>query len=155
MDIEFLLSLSIKSLTTWIYILLFAFIIFFKRKKMWIYDSLYSLGMMVGIIGVMICLYNKLLDHYSYYSDIPRSVIEIFCNVSHIFLIVFLLIYKPKLYGKSNIMKSVLLLFSICIIYLVFNNPNDVYIGIPMNSYLNFSCAICLLIYFLYNKIPM
>jgi hypothetical protein len=154
MDLVVLSSYFIKQLTSWTYIFIFLFIISNIKKK-WIYDTLFALGMGVGIIGVMFCLYHKIILHYSNLLNISTTFSEVFCNISHLLLIIFLIFYKPVLSGKSHIFKSFAALVSVCMTYLFLVDPKAIYQGVPINTFITFSSGICLLILYLRDDTPI
>ena len=154
MDLVLLSSYFIRQLTSWAYIFIVLFVISNIKKK-WVYDALFALGMGVGIIGVMFCLYHKIILHYSNLLNISTIFSEIFCNISHLVLIIFLIFYKPILSGKSHIFKSFVALVSVCITYLFLVDPQIIYKGVPINTFITFASGICLLILYLRDDNPI
>jgi hypothetical protein len=134
----------IKFFTLYTYLLIFLFTLF-NFKKRWIWDTLYSLGMMVGLVGTLITYKTEFLQYYANITGIPVMDIRVFSIISHLLIIGILFIYKPILYGKSSILFSSLLLLVIVGMYIFYFNPNDIY---PYHSMENI-IPMCILFYIL------
>ena len=78
MNTPFLIEKVSQQLTTWTIIATIIFVLN-KKKHTWLYDTLYTLGISVGILGVMLCAYNNLLLYYAKSLNISFDFTKIYC----------------------------------------------------------------------------
>ena len=147
MNTQFLIEKVSQQLTTWTIVATIIFVLN-KKKQTWIYDTLYTLGISVGILGVMLCAYNNLLLYYAKSLNISFDFTKIYCYSSHIILFLFYFFYKPSLIGTHNYKKSGLLLLISIVTYLLFIEPEQIYPGVPLYpQFINTGMMIMLLVF--------
>jgi hypothetical protein len=140
-----------KFFTIDIYVLLGIFTLI-KYKQRWIYDSLYSLGMTVGLMGTLINYEKRFIKYYADLLDISENTAFFYSVLTHLLIVIFLFWYKPVLYGKTNPLYSILLSIFIVSFYLSLINPEKVYVYHSNKVLLPLSILIFIIVFLIKYK---
>ena len=137
---------NIKFFTLYIYLLIGLFTLF-QFKKKWIWDSLYPIGMTVGLVGTLIAWKPEFIHYYADILGFPENIIRLFCVISHLCIVGFLFLYKPVLYGQQNILFSTLLTCLLIGLYLFFIDPQYVYPYYSITNLLKLSIGFYIILF--------
>ena len=135
-----------KFFTIDIFVLLGVFTLI-KYKQRWVYDSLYSLGMTVGLMGTLINYEKRMIKYYADIIGISEKTAFFYSVLTHLLIVGFLFWYKPILYGKTNPFYSILLSFLIVSLYLSLINPEKVYVYHSNKTLLPLSILIFIIVF--------
>ena len=139
---------NMKFFTIYICFTILLFTLFQFQKK-WIWDSLYPLGMTVGLIGTLISWKPTFIQYYADILGVSENFVRLWSIFSHLFIVGFLLQYKPTLYGKQNMLFSTLLSFALTGLYLFFINPEQIYPYYTIENLLKLSVGFYIIIFLL------